>query len=192
MSGQVILAFDTAAAHCAAVLLSGPQELSLRIDEMAKGQAEHLLPMLTEMLTDQGLGWSDVAAIGVGVGPGNFTGIRISVAAARGLALGLGIPAVGVSAFAAAAHDLPRPVTVHLPAPQDMAYVQTLGDRGDSVPSLVPRPAAMVSVPPSQGIRAIGRITAATWQQPNPRPAPLYVRPADAAPPRDPAPVILP
>ena len=192
MSEPVILAFDTAAAHCAAFLLCGAQELSLRIDDMAKGQAEHLLPMLTEMLSDQALGWSDLAAIGVGIGPGNFTGIRISVAAARGLALGLGIPAIGVSAFAAAAYHLPRPVTVHLPAPQDMAYVQTLTDQGDSAPALVARPTAMINVPPMQSIRAIAHITAATWQQPNPRPAPLYVRPADAAPPRDPAPVILP
>ena len=192
MSGPVILAFDTAAAHCAAVLLSGTQELSLRIDPMAKGQAEHLLPMLTEMLADQGLGWHDLAAIGVGIGPGNFTGIRISVAAARGLALGLGIPAIGVSAFAAAADNAARPVTVHLPAPQDMAYVQTLYDKGESAPALVPRPAAMVTIPAAQSIRAIARITAAHWQKPDqPRPAPLYVRPADAAPPRDPAPVML-
>jgi len=83
-------------------------------------------------------------------------------------------------------------VTVHLPAPQDMAYVQTLTDQGESVPALVARPAAMITVPPVHSIRAIARITAAMWQQPNPRPAPLYVRPADAAPPRDPAPVILP
>ena len=39
---------------------------------------------------------------------------------------------------------------------------------------------------------ATGRIAAALWQTPQPRPAPLYLRPADAAPPKDPAPAILP
>ena len=36
-----ILAFDTSAAHCAAALLQG-DTITTRIDEMAKGQAEHL------------------------------------------------------------------------------------------------------------------------------------------------------
>ena len=89
-----ILAFDTSAAHCAAALLCAGK-IEVRVDEMARGQAEHLMPMLEEVLAAQGLTWADLDAIGVGTGPGNFTGIRISVAAARGLALGLGIPAVG-------------------------------------------------------------------------------------------------
>ncbi|MEY2961568.1 MAG: hypothetical protein RLZ60_1398, partial [Pseudomonadota bacterium] len=42
-----ILAFDTSAAHCAAALLQGGT-ITTRIDEMAKGQAEHLMPLLTE------------------------------------------------------------------------------------------------------------------------------------------------
>ena len=55
---------------------------------MEKGQAERLMPMLAEMLAEAGVGFGDLARIGVGTGPGNFTGVRISVAAARGLALG--------------------------------------------------------------------------------------------------------
>ena len=88
-----LLAFDTSAAHCAAALLIAGK-IHTRIDEMARGQAEHLMPMLEEVLAAHGLAWRDLDAIGVGTGPGNFTGIRISVAAARGLALGLGCPLV--------------------------------------------------------------------------------------------------
>ena len=55
------------------------------------------MPLLEDVLAEAGIGWRDLAAIGVGTGPGNFTGVRISVAAARGLALGLGIPAIGVT-----------------------------------------------------------------------------------------------
>ena len=98
-SDTLIVAFDTSAAHCAAALLSGDRVLAARAEEMGRGQAERLMPLLEEMLADAGAAWRDLARIGVGVGPGNFTGIRISVSAARGLALALGVPAIGVTTF---------------------------------------------------------------------------------------------
>ena len=94
-----ILAFDTSGPHCAAALLEDGQITAARCEEMAKGQAERLMPLLEEILTEAGRDWRALDRIGVGVGPGNFTGIRISVSAARGLALGLGVPAIGVSAL---------------------------------------------------------------------------------------------
>ena len=94
-----ILAFDTSAAHCAAALLRDDAIFGERVDPMAKGQAEHLMPMLLEVLAAGNAELADLDAIAVGIGPGNFTGIRISVSAARGLALALGIPAVSVSTF---------------------------------------------------------------------------------------------
>ncbi|WP_444870364.1 tRNA (adenosine(37)-N6)-threonylcarbamoyltransferase complex dimerization subunit type 1 TsaB [Rhodobacter capsulatus] len=108
-SEPLVLGFDTSAAHCAAALVRGGTVLATRAEDMAKGQAERLMPLLEELLAEAGLGWHDLDALGVGTGPGNFTGVRISVAAARGLALGLGIPAVGVSVFEALAQDAPPP-----------------------------------------------------------------------------------
>lgn len=99
----LVLSFDTAAAHCAAALVSGDQILGAMSEPLFKGQAERLIPMLEELLTGAGKNWSDLDLIAVGIGPGNFTGVRISVSAARGLALSLGIPAVGVSVFEALA-----------------------------------------------------------------------------------------
>ena len=87
----ILPAHSKAAAHCAAVLISGDHVLAQRHEPMEKGQAERLMPMLAEMLAEAGLGFGDLARIGVGTGPGNFTGVRISVAAERGLALGLGV-----------------------------------------------------------------------------------------------------
>lgn len=169
---------------------------------MAKGQAERLMPFLEEMLRDQGLGWGDLSALGVGIGPGNFTGIRIAVAAARGLALGLGVPAVGVSGFEAAAYGLARPVTVLLPAPRDQVYRQDLGEGRAAPPELLagadlpPGLAAAPPCPPEASVQAMARIAAErlarVGAQAIPRPAPLYVRGPDAAPPRDPAPRLLP
>lgn len=189
-----LLAFDTARAHCAACLLVG-DTVTVRVDEMARGQAEHLMPMLEEVLAEQGLGWNDLAAIAVGTGPGNFTGIRISVAAARGLALGLGIPAVGVTHLEAQAAELPRPVTALCPAPRGQVYLQTF-DKAAGPITLVPADDPRAMAAPSQQtaealITSIARLAAASAVNTASRPVPTYVRPADAAPPRDPAPVIL-
>jgi tRNA threonylcarbamoyladenosine biosynthesis protein TsaB len=192
----ILLAFDTSAAHCAAALLCAGK-IHTRIDEMARGQAEHLMPMLEEVLAAHGLAWRDLDAIGVGTGPGNFTGIRISVAAARGLALGLGIPAVGVSNFDAAAYGLPRPVDVLIPAPRDQAYAQRLTETGAEAPRLLTPEDARPEVPalprPAREMIAnIAWIASERYETEATRPAPLYVRAADAAPSRDAPPVILP
>lgn len=191
---SLVLAFDTTAAHCAAALLSDDHILAVRIDPMAKGQAEHLMGMLAEVLAEQQVSWSDLTAIGVGTGPGNFTGIRISVAAARGLALGLGIPAIGVNGFDANAYGLPRPVTVAIPAPREMAFCTVLDPNLTEAPALLERALvgpAVWPASPEAAIAAIARIAAERSLTSQPRPAPLYVRPPDAAPSRDAPPILL-
>ena len=185
-----LLAFDTSAVHCAAALLLNGQVVT-RIDEMAKGQAEHLMPMLEEMLADAGLTWADLDGVGVGIGPGNFTGIRISLGAARGLALGLGKPAIGVNGFDARAFQEPLPFTATIPAPREQSYAQTFTQNGISRPEQCDTPAGPQK-PAATLIAAIAYIAAARLDDPVIRPAPLYIRSADAAPPRDPAPNILP
>lgn len=187
----IILAFDTSAAHCAAALLMGGRIVT-HVDEMSKGQAEHLMPMLSQLLSDNGITWSDLTAIGVGIGPGNFTGIRIAVSAARGLALALNIPSVGVDGFEVLAYNSPRPVTVRIAAPRGQAYVRTLTETGATDPFLTECDAPDPTLPGQEVARRIALITADRADSQPPRPAPLYVRAADAAPPRDPAPVILP
>jgi len=191
-----ILAFDTAAAHCAAAVLRDDR-LLLRVDPMTTGQAEHLIPMLESLLAEAGLRWPDLDAIAVGTGPGNFTGIRIGVSAARGLALGLGRPAIGVSGLEVLALGVPRPLTAMIGAPRGMAYVQTF-DPAARPPALVPLAAAQAMLPlapqidAAEAVGRIARIAASRLGQPQPRPAPQYVRGAEAAPSRDAAPVILP
>ncbi|WP_413873962.1 tRNA (adenosine(37)-N6)-threonylcarbamoyltransferase complex dimerization subunit type 1 TsaB [Albidovulum sp.] len=201
MAEPLVLGFDTSAAHCAAALVSGDRLLEARSEEMGRGQAERLVPMLEEMLSAQGHGWADLGAIGVGTGPGNFTGIRIAVAAARGLALGLKIPAVGVSGFEARAHGQAGPCWVAIEAPRGMVWLQRRdGGTGDS-PGLCPAaetaaldaPLLWLSDLPAGEVAArIARIAHDRRHLPLPRPAPLYLRPADAAPMRETPPVLLP
>ncbi|WP_371171299.1 tRNA (adenosine(37)-N6)-threonylcarbamoyltransferase complex dimerization subunit type 1 TsaB [Aliiroseovarius sp. 2305UL8-7] len=200
----LILAFDTSAAHCAAALLSGDKIIVSRHENMARGQAERLMPLLEEVLAEAQKTWRDLNAIGVGVGPGNFTGIRISVAAARGLALSLGVPAIGVSSLEAQALDAQRPVWSLIDARRDHLYAQYLRPDGEHEhPTLLSAAEAsaldgarigpLTSIDPAPAIAFLARDRlAVSDKQPILRPAPLYIRSADAAPPRDPAPAILP
>lgn len=189
----LVLAFDTSAGHCAAALLRGEEIAVARAEKMARGQAERLMPLLEELLAEAAAAWSDLDAIGVGVGPGNFTGIRISVSASRGLALALGIPAVGVSSLDAAAFGADPARLPAVPAPRDQVYVQPEGRD----PVLLPRSEAETLGPlgpmpsPRDLACAIARIAAARRNSVSAPPAPLYVRPADAAPSTDVPPVLL-
>lgn len=191
-SEPLVLGFDTSAAHCAAALLSGDTVLAAYHEEMGRGQAERLMPLLEEVLATAGKNWQDLDAIGVGVGPGNFTGIRISVSAARGLALGLGIPAIGVNSFEAVALD-EGTGTVAVLGPRGQAYLAPT----EAAPYLAPAEevAALgdLKTPQSATIaRCIAQVAARKLpDDAHPAPAPLYIKAADAAPPRDPAPKIL-
>lgn len=230
-----ILAFDTSGPWCGAALMIDGQVVAQRHEEMARGQAERLMPMLLEVMSQVGVAWDDLDAIGVGVGPGNFTGIRVGVAAARGLALGLDVPAIGVSAFDAVRHLLDgedKQGIVVLPAPRGQWLWQIAGPAAPPRMGLLPQedfvchcghldapaliefsaeeptehyeidgeaidcnaPATELWDVPAKMAPAIAKIAVQRLasRQPIPRPAPLYIRPADAAPPSDPAPVILP
>lgn len=190
-SEPVILGFDTSGPWIEAALLRGDRVLATRCADLPKGQAEALLPLLEGLLAEGGVGWDGLSALGVGTGPGNFTGIRIATATARGLALGLGIPAVGVSRFDAMAAGGPA-LPVVVPALRGQVWVAPPG----RTPWLADEaPAEAIGegrTPPAWPLAvAIARLAAARRGQPQPRPAPLYLREPDAAPPADAPPALI-
>ena len=191
----LILGFDTSAAHCAAALLCGDRLVSSRVEPMEKGQAERLVPMLEEVLAEGGVGWQDLVALAVCTGPGNFTGVRIAVAAARGLALGLGVPAIGVTVLEARAAGADGPVTVVEDARRGEVYVQRFPGGAAHLASseAVADVAVGRDIPPRWPVaEAVARVAAGRLGTPQSRPAPFYLREADAALPSEPPPVILP
>ncbi len=209
---SLILAFDTSAAHCAVALLLGDEILVSRTEDMTKGQAERLFPLLEEVLTEAGKSWQDIDGIGCGIGPGNFTGIRLSVSAARGLALSLGVPALGVNALEAMLLGATGPALATIDARRDQVYVLASGSEPKVVTSDQITPANVGQVKSCIGHRAeefaktfgacaakpafpvaeaIATIAALRLHEPTLRPAPLYLKSADAAPSRDKAPALL-
>lgn len=185
----MILGFDTSGPFVAAALLEASGQLrALRVEEMARGQAERLMPLIEDLLFEGGASWSDLTRIGVGIGPGNFTGIRIAVSAARGLALALDRPALGVSGFEVIREGAGPDVLAVIPGPRDQAYVQTPGGAIHFGP---PPEAAHASLSADRRANILALARIAARKAPQGRPAPLYVKPADAAPASDPPPVIL-
>jgi tRNA threonylcarbamoyladenosine biosynthesis protein TsaB len=223
-----LLAFDTSGAHISAWV--GPSDTPARFEEMARGQAERLMPICADLLLKAGLEAGDLDAIAVGVGPGNFTGVRIAVSAARGMALALGVPAIGVNGFEMLAHGRkwPGQVILSLPAPQERAYAQIFRDGKAVTDPVLTTPGTRESGLETGTLTVAGyrardiaeAYDAATWDEgcwedrapdatavtialiaaqkleaargvwPD-RPAPLYIRPADAAPSRRTAPKII-
>lgn len=214
---MLVLGFDTSAAHVTAALLQGDTLLATKHEDMGRGQAERLMPLLEEVLFAGEATWQDLDRVGVGIGPGNFTGIRISVSAARGLALGLGIPAIGVSSLEAQAYEAQNVLSC-LPAPRGQAYLQAfceginptsrlsvldadalsfwspsaadacvIGPNASDVAKISHSKVMGAKYPLAEAIARIALQSEATGT----RPAPLYLKPADAAPSRTTPPTIL-
>ena len=186
-SDATVLGFDTSGPWIACAVIRGDSVLAHHHQDLPKGQGEALMPALQATLDAAGIAWDQLDALGAGIGPGNFTGIRITCAAARGLALGLGIPAIGVDRFDAVALDAPAsPVAVA--ALRGQAWVRTPG----TAPALTDTPpAAALTEGPHPLAVAIARLAAARLGTEQPRPAPLYLRDADAAPPSEAPPALL-
>ncbi|MDQ3074258.1 MAG: tRNA (adenosine(37)-N6)-threonylcarbamoyltransferase complex dimerization subunit type 1 TsaB [Pseudomonadota bacterium] len=99
----MILAIDSASAACSAALLTlDGQVTAERHEEIGRGHAERLMPMVADLL-----GHHIPAQILVGIGPGSFTGLRVAIAAAHGMAIGWSVPLGGFDSLALVAASAP-------------------------------------------------------------------------------------
>ena len=164
---------------------------------MQKGQAEALVPLIQTLLAETQTNLHKIGRIGVGLGPGNFTGIRISISLARGLGLSLGCPVIGVDSFEASVEGKTKETLIAIPATRDQFYTRSSANlqaapEVSDAPTLATSPIPVLYRPkPDLLVANIARIAARKDVKTAPPPAPLYVKPADAAPSRDPGPKIL-
>jgi tRNA threonylcarbamoyladenosine biosynthesis protein TsaB len=99
----VILSIETATPVCSVALHSAGKLIGIRETFTDKSHSSNLIPMITELLADKGMGYADLSAVGVSKGPGSYTGLRIGVSTAKGICFARNIPLIGVSTLEALA-----------------------------------------------------------------------------------------
>lgn len=136
-----ILAIDSACSSCSVAVLDNGAIRASAFEEMARGQAARLVPMIDDVLARAGFRAMEMDAFAVTVGPGAFTGIRIGLATARGLGLASGAPVVGITtteAIAAAAGNEGQPTLAVVETKRADIYAQYFSADGSSAPVACP------------------------------------------------------
>ncbi|MSO65015.1 MAG: tRNA (adenosine(37)-N6)-threonylcarbamoyltransferase complex dimerization subunit type 1 TsaB [Alphaproteobacteria bacterium] len=133
-----ILAFDTSLSGCSAALWRAGALVAERMEELDRGHAEALIPMIEELRHECGFEYGQVDILAVTIGPGTFAGIRVGLAAARAMALVLDRPVIGVGTLAALAATArkgtssgdPVATIATIDARHDQIYWQLLSSAG--------------------------------------------------------------
>ena len=142
-----ILALDTIAAACSVAVRSNGKTVCSRRQEMNRGHAEVLIPMIRDVMLSASFGFEDLNLIAATVGPGSFTGLRIGLATARCLSVATKVPVTGVTSFQAVAAALPKEewkdahVLIALETKRDELYLQIFSDAN----TLIGEPGAIAS-----------------------------------------------
>lgn len=127
----MLLAIDTSGKNCAAALADKTGHIITSMnEELGRGHAERLMPMLDELMANARIEWTSLSRIAVVRGPGSFTGLRAGLAAAKGFALALGIPCQGVSVFEAMHYAIGGELTVCLDAKRGQIWCQNFSASG--------------------------------------------------------------
>ncbi|NMT64178.1 tRNA (adenosine(37)-N6)-threonylcarbamoyltransferase complex dimerization subunit type 1 TsaB [Marinobacter orientalis] len=99
-----LLAMDTSSEGCSAALLIDGS-ISERFELAPRAHTRLLMPMIRDLLAEQGMVPAELDALAFACGPGSFTGLRIATGVVQGLAYGLDVPVIPVSSLSAVAAD---------------------------------------------------------------------------------------
>ncbi len=125
-----VLGFDTTTDACSAAVWRGDCLAAHRFETLRRGHVERLVPMVTDVMAEAGVGFETLDLIAVTTGPGTFTGIRIGLAAARGFGLAASVPVAGLTslevlaAAACATGDQGRGIIAAIDARRGQIYRQ--------------------------------------------------------------------
>lgn len=99
-----ILAIDTAALSCSAMIrLTGGAEF-FRAEDAAQHHSRHILRLIDELVAAASIQLEDLHLITWNAGPGSFTGLRIGASVVQALAYSLGVPVLPLSSLEVLAH----------------------------------------------------------------------------------------
>src|SRR5580698_5110719 len=121
---MMILAVDTALGACSVAVLDGDTILAHRFEEMTRGHAEALAPMVEAVMRQAGVAFTQLDRLAVTTGPGTFTGQRVGLAFMRGVRVALKKPLIGITTLEAMAFatGAERAAAIH-DAKRDVAYL---------------------------------------------------------------------
>ncbi|RLP06406.1 tRNA (adenosine(37)-N6)-threonylcarbamoyltransferase complex dimerization subunit type 1 TsaB [Propionibacterium australiense] len=200
------LAVDTSTVVTAGLARDGRTVASEQVGDN-HSHVELLVPTIQAILADAGIGWADLAAIGVGVGPGPFTGLRVGLATAVTAGIAAGVPVTGVCSLDViaaqwAAQGAPTEFIIASDARRKELYWATYRDGRRVGQPQVSAPAALPEQPTAgPGVLAYpelltarhpadaplgldaGFLAAHLHELPDAGLEPLYLRTPDAAPP---------
>ncbi len=127
---MLLLALDTSENMVSLALLDEDRVWSYLQEDMERGHAERLMPMIAQLLDSAKITFKEIDGIAVTVGPGSFTGVRVGLAAARAFGLALKIPVYGVTCFEGAIFGVHKPAAVVLDTKREDYYVQFFDAEG--------------------------------------------------------------
>lgn len=178
---MLVLAIDTCLARCAVCVFDSTknQVLAEARQDMERGHAEALAPMVQRAIAAAGQHLKNLDRIALTTGPGTFTGLRIGLSFARALGLALNIPVLGLATLHAFRLGMDAQRVLALSAGHsNFAYVLRLGS--DAI-ELVPI-SGLENQPLLSGFPDLARL--ANWASAQPIPAampePVYIREPDA------------
>lgn len=203
-----ILAIDTATTDLVAGVVEGTGAGARTLAGACvptRAHNETLVPEITRLLGEAGIGFADLEAVVVGCGPGPFTGLRVGMATASALGQALGVPVHGVCTHDAVAASLGGDALVVTDARRREVYWARYagGARVDGPDVCKPAdlaspPVAVLSVPPGLAEQVAVEAREVTYAAPTPAGlvaaadfsaasgplVPLYLRRPDAVPPK--------
>jgi tRNA threonylcarbamoyladenosine biosynthesis protein TsaB len=176
-----ILAIDTALDACSAAVVDtiGDRVLASQTQEIGRGHAELLLPLVERVMKESGSPFASIDRFAVTIGPGSFTGLRVGLSAARGFGLVTKKPVVGISTLAAfiaplMTQDQAVPVVAAIDAKHGNLYMQMVGAGGRTL--ITPRAAGLretvraVALGPVRIVGTGADMLAAHWPPKLPKP----------------------
>lgn len=94
---SIILSIDTAVVEASVCLAQGTELMRLKINKAQGESAAWIHTAIQQILQEQNMAITQLAAVAVSSGPGSYTGLRIGMATAKGLCYALGVPLITIN-----------------------------------------------------------------------------------------------